>query len=138
VVPITYEIDHQRKIVRARVVGTMTRDDPFQYQREVWSIPEIRGYDQLIDATGMQAVDIPFPSADAMRDLAGLAASMDDPSVKTKFAIVATSAFAYGLARMYATYRALEPRSTRAVSVFRTVEEAMAWLEETAPGNTQA
>ena len=127
--PITYEIHHDRKLVHARVIGTMTRDDPFQYQKEVWSIPEVRGYDQLIDATAMENVDIPFPSADAMRELAGLAASMDDPHTKTRFAIVATSAFAYGLARMYATYRGLDPRSTRAVSVFRTVDDAMAWLE---------
>jgi hypothetical protein len=30
---------------------------------------------------------------------------------------------------MYATYRALDSRSTRAVSVFRSVDDAMAWLE---------
>jgi hypothetical protein len=96
----------------------------------VWSLPEVRGYNQLVDASEMGHVDIPFPSADAMRELSSLAASMDDPSIKTRFAIVATSAFAYGLARMYATYRALDPRSTRVVSVFRSVDDAMVWLEE--------
>jgi len=127
--PITYEIDHDRKLVRARVSGTLTRDDAFQYQQHVWSLPEVRGYNQLIDASDMGHVDIPFPSADAMRELSSLAASMDDPNLKTRFAIVATSAFAYGLAHMYATYRALDARSTRAVSVFRSVEDALAWLE---------
>jgi hypothetical protein len=127
--PITYEIDHDRKLVRARVSGTLTRDDAFQYQQHVWSLPEVRGYNQLIDASDMGHVDIPFPSADAMRELSSLAASMDDPNLKTRFAIVATSAFAYGLARMYATYRALDTRSTRAVSVFRSVEDALEWLE---------
>ena len=48
-------------------------------------------------------------------------------------AIVATSAFAYGLARMYATYRALDPRSTRVVSVFRSVDDALTWLEAEEP-----
>jgi len=128
--PITYEIDHDHKLVRARITGTLTRDDAFQYQQHVWSLPEVRGYNQLIDASEMGHVDIPFPSADAMRELSSLAASMDDPAIKTRFAIVATSAFAYGLARMYATYRALDTRSTRAVSVFRSVEDAMVWLEE--------
>ena len=127
--PITYEIHHDRKLVHARIVGAFGREDAFTYQRDVWSLPEVRGYNQLIDATEMGPVDIPFPSADAMRELAGYAASMDDAEVKTKFAIVATSAFAYGLARMYATYRALDTRSTRAVNVFRTVEEALTWLE---------
>ena len=131
--PITYEIDHDRKLVRARIAGTFSRDDALQYQKHVWSLPEVRGYNQLIDASEMGHVDIPFPSADAMRELSSLAASMDDPTVKTRFAIVATSAFAYGLARMYATYRALDARSTRSVSVFRSVEDAMVWLEAEEP-----
>jgi hypothetical protein len=131
--PITYEIDHDRKLVRARITGTLTRDDAFQYQQHVWSLPEVRGYNQLIDASDMGHVDIPFPSADAMRELSSLAASMDDPELKTRFAIVATSAFAYGLARMYATYRALDPRSTRVVSVFRSVDDALKWLESEEP-----
>jgi hypothetical protein len=127
--PITYEIHHDRKLVHARISGTLTRDDAMQYQQHVWSLPEVRGYNQLIDASEMGHVDIPFPSADAMRELSSLAASMDDPNGRTRFAIVATSAFAYGLARMYATYRALDPRSTRVVSVFRSVEDATVWLE---------
>ncbi len=131
--PITYEIDHDRKLVRARIAGTFSRDDAFQYQKHVWALPEVRGYNQLIDASEMGHVDIPFPSADAMRELSSLAASMDDPTVKTRFAIVATSAFAYGLARMYATYRALDARSTRSVSVFRSVEDAMVWLDAEEP-----
>ena len=126
--PITYEIKHEQRLVHARITGTLTRDETFGFQRDVWTRPDVRGYNQIIDASAMENVDIPFPSADAMRELAALAAGMDDPTVKTKFAIVATSAYAYGFARMYATYRALDPRSTRAVSVFRTVEDAMAWL----------
>jgi hypothetical protein len=126
--PITYDIDDGQKLVHANISGTLTKDEVFTFQREVWTNPAVKGYNQLIDASGMTNVDIPFPSADAMRELAGLAAGMDDPGVKTKFAIVATSPLAYGLGRMYATYRALDPRSTRAVAVFRSVDEAMTWL----------
>lgn len=126
--PIKYRIDHEHRLVHAVITGTLTRDDTFDYQREVWSRPDVRGYHQLVDATGIEHIDVPFPSAEAMRELAALAASMDDPGVKSRFAIVATSAFAYGLARMYATYRALDLRSTKEVAVFRTVEEATEWL----------
>jgi hypothetical protein len=126
--PIRYQIEHEHRLVRAVITGTLTREDTFSYQREVWSRPDVRGYNQLVDASALDHVDIPFPSADAMRELAALAASMDDPDVKSRFAIVATSAFAYGLARMYATYRALEPRSHKELAVFRSLEEAAAWL----------
>lgn len=126
--PITYRIDHDRRLVHAVVTGTLTRDDAFGYQREVWSRPDVRGYQQLVDASDVRQIDVPFPSADVMQELVALAAAMDDPAVKSRFAIVATSAFAYGLARMYATYRALDPRSSKEVAVFRTVDEALAWL----------
>lgn len=127
-VPITYQIDHERKLVHAVITGTLTRDDTFAYQKEVWSRADVRGYQQLIDASAIDHIDIPFPSSQSMRELAGLAATMDDPNVKSRFAIVAVSAFAYGLARMYATYRALDPRSTKEVAVFRSVDDAMVWL----------
>jgi len=126
--PITYQIDHDRRLVHAVVTGTLTRDDAFGYQREVWSRPDVRGYQQLVDASDVRHIDVPFPSSDVMQELVALAAAMDDPAIKSRFAIVATSAFAYGLARMYATYRALDPRSVKEVAVFRTVDEALAWL----------
>ena len=126
--PITYQIDHERRLVHAVITGTLTRDDTFAYQTEVWSRPDVRGYQQLVDASAIDHIDIPFPSSQAMRELAGLAATMDDPNVKSRFAIVAVSAFTYGLARMYATYRALDARSTKEVAVFRSVEDAMSWL----------
>jgi hypothetical protein len=36
---------------------------------------------------------------------------------------------------MYSTYRELDPRSTKAVRVFRTMDEALAWLD--APMDTE-
>jgi hypothetical protein len=136
--PITYRIDHERRLVHAEVSGTLTRDDAFSYQREVWSRPDVRGYQQLVDASAVDRIDIPFPSSQAMQDLAALAAGMDDRQVKSKFAIVAVSSFAYGLARMYATYRALQTNSTKEVAVFRSVPEAMAWLGVAPAGTDEA
>jgi hypothetical protein len=131
--PITYEILHDQRLVHAVATGTFTREDAFGYQREVWSRTDVRGYDQLVDMTAVERIDVPFPTGEAMQELVSLAATMDDPAVRSKFAIVATSPFAYGLARMYATYRALNPRSTREVAVFRSPGEARAWLGRPAP-----
>jgi len=44
---------------------------------------------------------------------------------------VATSDEAFGLSRMYETYRHLEGKSTKQVAVFRTLTEAYAYLEVT-------
>jgi hypothetical protein len=127
--PIDYQIDHARRRVVARGSGTVTETEIFAYQREVWARPEVAGFDQLVDMSAADHIDAPVPSADGMRDLAALAASMDHPGQPSRFAIVAPGDLAFGLGRMYSTYRELDPRSTKAVRVFRTMDEALAWLD---------
>jgi hypothetical protein len=124
--PIEYTIDSARRLVLARGHGTLTHQDVFGYQREVWSRSEVAGYDELMD---MSAVEhIALPSTDQVRQLAHLSASMDTPGSASRFAIVAPQHLAFGLGRMYEAYRSLEERSTKEVSVFRSMEEALAFL----------
>ena len=52
---------------------------------------------------------------------------MDAPRSYSKFAIVAPQDLAYGLGRMFETYRELM-RPTRQVGVFRTLSEGLAFL----------
>lgn len=124
--PIAYRIDHAARLVIAAGHGTFTHDDVMGYQHAVWSRPELRGYDGLIDMT--HVTQIALTSTDRVREVATLAAGMDDPAITTKFAIVAPATIAYGLGRMFGTYRELDPRSTRKVGVFRTMPEALAFL----------
>jgi hypothetical protein len=71
-IPIEYRIDHERQLVLARGCGTLTDEDVFGYQREVWSRADVVGYKELID---MSDVDhIALPSANRVRDLAQLSA----------------------------------------------------------------
>ena len=43
--PIEYEIDHTRRVVIARGQGVLEEGDFFEYQKDVWSREEVRGYD---------------------------------------------------------------------------------------------
>jgi hypothetical protein len=63
-----------------------------------------------------------------MHHLAKVSATMDSPENRTKFAIVAPDQLVHGLGRMYQTYRATAPGSTKQVGVFHTLPEAMAFL----------
>ena len=126
--PIEYQIDHNRRFVLARAIGDLTAEDIFNYQREVWSLPEARGYNELIDMSNVK--EIVSPTSDKLVELARLSASMDDRTIPTKFAIVASDTFAYGMGRMYEVYRNLNPRSTKEVRVFRSMKDAMEWIEE--------
>jgi hypothetical protein len=126
IMPIVYDIDLARRLVTAKGHGKISEQDMFAYQQDVWSRPEVAGFNELID---MSAVEIGNPPpAEDLRQLAAFSAAMDPTEPKSKFAIVAPQLLAFGLGRMYEAYRAMDPRSTKEVGVFRTVAEALAFL----------
>ena len=125
--PIEYRILHERRLVTAKGHGTLTNKDVFGYQRGVWSLPEVAGYDELVDMT--QVENIALPSTKRVRELANLSAEMDVRSTTSKLAIVAPTEFAFGLGRLYEIFRSLDDRSTKKVSVFRSFDEALAFLD---------
>jgi hypothetical protein len=124
--PIDYRIDDARRLVLVHGHGTVTDEEVFAYQREVWSRPDVEGFDELVDMTGVE--HIALPSADRVQDLARLSAGMDTCSRASRLAVVAPTDVAFGLGRMYQTHRELDPRSTKEVGVFRTRPEALAFL----------
>ena len=126
VMPIVYRIDHENRIVLARAYGVLTDEDVFNYQHSVWSGPELAGYNELGEMAGV--TDIAIPSIHRVRDLAMTAAEMDS-EVMAKVAIVAPEDLGFGLARMFQAYREMEKASRKVVGVFRTLEEAFAWLK---------
>src|ERR1700693_4770353 len=115
--PIEHEVDHKRRLVIARGRGVLTDQDVFEYQRGVWSRPEVAGYDELIDMTDVG--DIVLPSLQRVRELAQLSASMDDAAPPSRLAIVAPKDFAFALGRLYEAHRGLDERSRKTVCVFR-------------------
>jgi len=130
--PIEHHIDHGRRIVFAVVHGVMTDQDVFEYQRGVWSDPAVAGFDEIVDMSDV--TEIRMPSSQRVRDLAAVSARMDPPGTSARLAIVAPADFAYGLARMYASYRGLQEQGSKQVAVFRAMAEAMAWLKGGATG----
>jgi hypothetical protein len=63
-----------------------------------------------------------------VRELAQISAAMDEGAPPSRLAIVAPKDYAFALGRLYEAYRGLDQRSRKHVSVFRTVEDALAWL----------
>jgi hypothetical protein len=123
--PLEYDIDHARRLVTARGRGILTYQEMIEYQSAVWSRPDVDGYDELVDVTAVE--DFAQPSTEKVRDLASLSAVMDGRRA-ARFAIVAPGNLAYGLGRMYQTYRSLERSGTKDVGIFRTMAEALVFL----------
>ena len=126
--PIEYHIDHGRRLVLASARGKLTAEDFFIYKRNVWSLPEVRGFNELVDASKIE--EISSITIEKISELAKLSANMDDTTIATKLAILTSDTFHYGLGRLYEVFRNMNPRSTKKVGVFRTMQEAIDWLEE--------
>ena len=126
--PIEYYIDLDRRLVLASASGKLTADDFFNYKRNVWSLPDVRGFNELVDAS--KAEEILSLTFENISELAKLSAYMDDKTSSTKLAIVASDTYLYGLGRLYEAFRDVNPGSTKKVSVFRSMQEAIDWIEE--------
>lgn len=131
--PANHFIDKENKIIFTSWDGEPSDSDLIDalniYLRDIKNNSELYDYNELVDFTGTQGIKL---SINALIELGKIASKFDKPldkSVKNKLAIVVTSSLAYGLARMYGIYREYNPQSNKKVLVFRSKEEAMAWLE---------
>jgi hypothetical protein len=121
--PMTYTIDSARSLVTAVGTGTLTDDDVLAHRQVLTSDPQfsqtMRELSDLRQVTdfrvtvacirAMVAADVKTVSAGGMH----------------KLAVVTDNDVAYGMSRMY---QALDDPHIRSVGVFRTYEEAAAWL----------
>lgn len=126
--PIEYRIDHERRLVLAEGKGVFTLKDIMGYQREVWTRGDVQGFDEIVDMSGVK--EIAGTTAEGAREIAETAVAMDPPEGTPKFAIVAPGDLAFALGRMYESFREILPGSKKKVAVFRSREEAFAWLEK--------
>jgi hypothetical protein len=125
--PLVFRIDHEARVVVVAAYGTLTDDEVFGYERQMSERTDIAGYHELIDTSNVGHIAV--PSADRVDDLAKEAAGKDAAHGPAKLAIVAPRDLAFGLGRMFKARREMDPRSTKDVGVFRTMADALKFLE---------
>ena len=126
--PIEYHIDHGRRLVLTSASGKLTEEDIYNYRRNVWSLPDVRGFNELVDARKVE--EILLITVEKMSELIKLSIYMDDKANSTKLAIVTSDTFLHGMGGLYEAFRNENPMSTKKVSVFRSMQEAIDWIEE--------
>ena len=124
--PIEYEIRDDLKLVIARATGVMTSADMMKYQMDAWGNSAVHEYDEIVDVSAVERFD--YKSSASMQEVTRLSAKMDWVNHSKKFAIVAPSDTAFGMARMYQSYRETDVLTRKEVQVFRTMEQARQWL----------
>jgi hypothetical protein len=116
--PTDLSIDVSRSRVLSTIWGAVTWSDMRDALEEIARHPDFEPeFDQLVDVTRVTTVDASYEDMRRVADL--------NPFTPTaRRAIVGSSDFVYGMARMYETLTA--DRSL--VRVFRSMPEAEAWL----------
>ncbi len=118
--PITYEVDHKAERVRVVGAGEVRIEDMVAVLSEL-ADTRCLAYNQCFDARRVTLV----LSAEEIRGLVSLTARLREEHGHARTAFIAESDVSFGLARMYAT---LAADSDRGFMVYRTMDEAMAWL----------
>jgi hypothetical protein len=115
-----YEIDKERRLVTSTASGVITLPEIWAHQEKLLKDPDFDpSFAQLLDVT--QVTKLALSSEDVRR-----VAESNTLSSNPRLAIVATSAFVYGLARMFQIFR--EMTGEEGIRVFRDRDEALAWV----------
>jgi hypothetical protein len=121
-------VDPVRKVSYTTATGVITDADVWEVCVGILSDP---GYDpaadHIVDGGGIERLEV---SPATLQEAAHLFARADrgiSTSTRPKVAIVAPTDAAFGLARMYETYREMQPSPKRYL-VCRTMTEARRWL----------
>lgn len=124
--PFRFTIDPARRLVIVVGSGELVDLDFFTIESEIWSRPEVAGFDQIVDMTDVTGII--GISASKLRALAALSSKYDPPTGAARMAIVSPDPLLIALGHAYASIRrAFSPRGKR-VMTFWTMAEALSWL----------
>jgi hypothetical protein len=119
-VPAFYTIDRERRLVLSSGAGVLAREDLWGHMDRLSSDPNFDpSFCQILDFTSVTAVA--FDTED-VRQLA----QRNVFSWESRRAFVVKNDLHYGLARMFEIHRELA--GEKGIRVFRSFEEAMAWV----------
>ncbi len=118
--PITFTVDFTSKTIYTTAVGTIDFADLVVHLRAK-DKANLLSYAELFDARDV-LLDV---SASELREIADEVRSVMGSQTPARIAVVTNSAFIYGLAE---TYAALTVQDNPQLRIFRSLEEANAWI----------
>jgi hypothetical protein len=114
-----FQIDPARRTVFTRSIGHSDLEEQLDFQRRLRAHPAFDpSFQHLYDARELAASNI---TSDGMKTLA----ESSPWGPQSRLAVVVSQDFGYGMSRMYQMRKGAD--STH-MSIFRSLEEALAWL----------
>jgi len=125
--PVIYEIDRERRLIRTRCVGAATLDEVLEHFDALQRDPDCPEHlDVILDLSGQ----VTLPEADQLRVVAARIAEVREISFG-KLAVIADRDSMFGMARMFEVFAETHFTASR---VFRDGNEAERWVLDTAGG----
>jgi hypothetical protein len=120
VLPASYIIDTDRKLVITRIWGAATEDEIFDHGQRLRNDPQFQpDFRQLVDMSELTEIRV---GSGLIRNASRN--QFFSPGVRR--AVVANSEAAFGMARMYAI---ASEEAGQTIQVFRDMSAAKAWLD---------
>jgi hypothetical protein len=128
--PAKHTIDDTVRLITTvwlgEAVDSELIDALIRYQQDIKSQGNYSSYNEILDFSQASSFNL---STQGIKKLAQIATNADSQGVKTKFAIVVNNPLAYGLGRMYGTYRSLVSNDLKDVRIFMNYRDALEWIE---------
>ena len=129
--PAQHKINDNTKLITTiwfgEAIDSELIDALTKYQQDIKSQSNYFSYNEIVDFSKASSFKL---STQGIMRLAHIATNTDKQGVKTKLAIVVNNPLAFGLGRMYGTYRSLVPSGLKDVRVFMSSRDALEWIEK--------
>lgn len=129
--PANYTIDNTNQLVNTVWEGEANDIELIEamktYRKAVQSNPDYLNYNEIVNLNKITKFNL---TAEGISTIAEIASTAEKSENYKKLALIANSELAYGLARMYETYRSLPNESNKNIRVFKNENDALEWIHE--------
>lgn len=98
-----------------------------KYQKDIQNHPDYINYNEVVDFSNVTSIKL---TTEGIINIAAIASATDQNEVNRKLAFIVSSKLAFGLARMYETYRGFSKKTHKKIRIFKTEKDAFEWVQK--------
>jgi len=129
--PAIHKVDSKAKLLITTWEGE-AHDVEFieaikKYQNDIQNHPDYINYNEVVDLSNVTGMKL---TPEGIKAIGRIASTTDHNEINRKLAIIVSSIFAFGLARMYEAYRSFSKNANKEIRVFKTEKDAFEWVNK--------
>ena len=97
-----------------------------KYQSSIQNNPNYINYNEVVDCRKITKLKL---TSEGIKTIGTIASATDTEKTHKKLALIVSSNLAFGLARMYQTYRSFSKTANKEIRVFKNESEALKWTQ---------